>query len=268
MSQTSAPSLIRSLRRLYSHTVTRQRVLRRAPKEVTFRRGRATIELQVATWATANFVLAASPEGRFDYEPAETELFLGLLPEVRTFLDVGSHVGYYALIAAGDDPARRVVAFEILEDFADEIDRHRRNNRLANLELERAAVGAGGEQVSFQNFADRNTRAAVSLDEYTAARGLAPDLIKLDIEGHEVAGLAGMARLLREARPTLMLAFHPPMIEARDQRPVEALEPLWAAGYTVEEVVPRDRDRTFELRPVEASSVPTDLCMLLCRPRA
>ncbi|MEO0653084.1 MAG: hypothetical protein AAFZ65_20580, partial [Planctomycetota bacterium] len=67
MPATASP-LIKSLRRLYSSTVTRKRVMAAAPKEVTFERGGAAIQLEVATWQTANFVKNASRTGRFDYE--------------------------------------------------------------------------------------------------------------------------------------------------------------------------------------------------------
>ena len=264
MATTSTP-LLKSLRRLYSSTVTRKRVLASVPKEVTFEAGGAAIQLEVSTWQTANFVKNASRSGRFDYEPQETALFLELLDGVDTFLDVGSHIGYYALLAAATDRSRRVVSFEILDSFADEVERHARNNGLDNLSLERRAIGAGGEAVQFENYADRSTKTGISLDEYTAEHDLSPDLIKLDIEGHEVRGIGGMQRLLSEERPTLMLAFHPPMIRERGLEPVDALLPLWEAGYVVEEVVDGAHGELFGLRRVSRTTVPTELCMLLCR---
>lgn len=260
----AAPGLVGPLRRRYSHIVTRRRVLRESPREVEIQAGDRTVLLRVETWETANFVLHNSSDGRLDYEPEETSLFRSLLPSVDCFLDVGSHIGYYALLAAADDPGRTVVAFEILDDFADEIERHARNNRLGNVTVERAAIGAGGETVSYTNFADSNSRAAVSLDEHCQAKGIAPQLIKMDIEGHEVAGIAGMAGLLSEVRPTIQLAFHPPMILARGHAPSDALRPLWSAGYQTFRVGPREGGHSLE--SITAANVPTDLCTLLCRP--
>ncbi|QDU66766.1 FkbM family methyltransferase [Engelhardtia mirabilis] len=262
----AAPGLVGPMRRLYSHTVTRRRVIRESPREVEIETSGRAVKLRADTWETANFVLHNSTDGRLDYEPEETSLFRSQLPGVDTFFDVGGHIGYYGLLAAADNPGRRVVAFEILEDFADEIERHAKNNRLDNVTVERAAIGSGGEAVSFTNFADSNSRAAVSLDDYCQAKGLAPKLIKMDIEGHEVAGISGMAGLLSKVRPVIQLAFHPPMILSRGHAPVEALRPLWKAGYETLRVGPGEDGRGHGLEPITAANVPADLCTLLCRP--
>jgi hypothetical protein len=48
----------------------------------------------------------------------------------------------------------------------------------------------------------------VTLDSEAARRGLAPDFVKIDVEGAELAVVRGMATLLREARPTIVCELH------------------------------------------------------------
>ena len=48
---------------------------------------------------------------------------------------------------------------------------------------------------------------ATSLDDYFAS-GTAIDLVKIDVEGAAPAVLAGMARILRQARPIIIIEFH------------------------------------------------------------
>ena len=51
----------------------------------------------------------------------------------------------------------------------------------------------------------------VCLDDWVYRDGeAAPALVKLDIEGGELQALEGMARLLREARPHVLVELHGP----------------------------------------------------------
>jgi hypothetical protein len=49
----------------------------------------------------------------------------------------------------------------------------------------------------------------VSLDAYIAGRGLAPDLLKIDVEGGEAAVLRGATWLLTTVRPTVIFESWP-----------------------------------------------------------
>jgi FkbM family methyltransferase len=48
----------------------------------------------------------------------------------------------------------------------------------------------------------------VSLDDLAAERVQPPNLLKMDIEGGEVAALRGMRRMLRDAGPMLLIEIH------------------------------------------------------------
>jgi FkbM family methyltransferase len=64
-----------------------------------------------------------------------------------------------------------------------------------------------------------------ALDSLLGARGLVPDLIKIDVEGHERAVLAGAKRTLAEHRPALIIEVTPETFADVDRV-------LTEAGYT------------------------------------
>ena len=153
--------------------------------------------------------------------------------------DVGANVGYFSLLAAR--LGGHVHAFEPVPESAARL----RGNVAANgledrVEVHEAAVGAtAGRQpflvvrdASWSHLADRGRHKAtreerdvevVRLDDLDLPP---PDLVKIDVEGSEVAVLDGAARVLREHRPVLVVELH----ETND----EVCDRLEAAGYALE----------------------------------
>ena len=86
-------------------------------------------------------------------------------------------------------------------------------------------VGSAGREEKYQQSIDVET---ISLDDMVYKRSYpAPDVIKMDIEGGEVLALPGMAQLLGEVRPLVLLELHGP-------RSVQAAwQALTAAGYSI-----------------------------------
>ena len=143
-------------------------------------------------------------------------------------MDIGAHVGYYAILMArltGDEGA--VVAFEpVPENFA-MLQRNVVLNALANVQLEPLAVSEQDgtlrltlnidevttKTASARAYAVGDRRkvmdvAACSLDAYLARTGNIPDLLLLDVEGAELAVLEGAKVTLRKARPKLLIEIH------------------------------------------------------------
>src|SRR5207245_9920616 len=58
--------------------------------------------------------------------------------------------------------------------------------------------------------------AMITLDAFTTQCDLVPDVVKIDVEGTELAVLRGARRLLTEARPLLVFVAWPP----RDRRAI------------------------------------------------
>ena len=71
--------------------------------------------------------------------------------------------------------------------------------------------------------------AMVTLDAFTAQCGLVPDLVKIDVEGAELAVLRGGRRLLAETRPLVVFEAWP---QGSDRRAIFSV--LSDAGYRVQ----------------------------------
>jgi FkbM family methyltransferase len=161
------------------------------------------------------------------YEPETVPVFRALAAEARVTLDVGAHVGFYALVAGHANPAGRVFAFEPLPLAAERLRRHIGLNGLTNVEcLPLAAADVDGA-VAFHvprgdalpcsagtsaefhapwAHAMETTRVpSVTLDTFARERGLPTvDLLKIDVEGGEPAVLRGAATLLETHRPDIV----------------------------------------------------------------
>jgi FkbM family methyltransferase len=85
--------------------------------------------------------------------------------------------------------------------------------------------GSAGREEKYQS---ELTVPGISLDEFVFGQGNPlPQVIKMDIEGGEVMALPGMRRVLKEARPLMLMELHGP------ESCRIAWETLSAAGYQV-----------------------------------
>jgi FkbM family methyltransferase len=143
----------------------------------------------------------------------------------ETFIDVGAHVGYNTLYGARRvGPRGSVVAVEPAADNVAALRRNLSANDAGHVQVHAVAAGARRE---VQTFYVRGAESAVNslapnscfgpvtqtipvqvvpLDELV--RGPV-HLIKVDVEGGEIAALEGMSRILREQTPRLIVEWHP-----------------------------------------------------------
>ncbi len=237
-------------------------------------------EIEIAAGDLHGWRLALDLQSEKDYwlgtyEPELQGAIRRLVLPAWTVYDVGANVGYITLLlarAVGEQG--RVVAFEALPDNQA---RWRRNVALnglgARVQLVPAAVtdvsgmtrfllgpsddmgkalGSAGRTLSYEQAL---TVPSVSLDDFVYAQGNPPpDLVKMDIEGGEVLALPGMQRLLREARPLVLLELHGPE-SAR-----VAWETFRTAGYSLHRMTP-------DLPPVPNLEALDWKAYLVARPR-
>jgi len=172
--------------------------------------------------------------GRYSFDPALTAELRAVARPGRHFLDVGAHVGMASLIyskLAGPDT--RVCAFEPNPNvFPTLVDNTRVNG--SSVECFRLALGANvGQCRFFASGTDPNAslsedapgkywywndrpkpsmqefRVTMStLDQVCATLGVAPGVVKLDVEGAELRVLQGGAHVLRQCRPLILLETH------------------------------------------------------------
>ncbi len=196
-----------------------------------------------------------------DYRSGTNELpvqeaVADLLEPGATFFDVGSNVGFFAVLAAREvGPAGAVHAFEPVPAIADDIAANAERNGLANVTVHAVAVsdtdGAtaslmlaahpGGATLSEADAPDDLTGRidvpVVTLDELVRTGTCPPpDVVKIDVEGVEMQVLAGMSEILAQHRPTLVCELDSP-----DPGVLATKVDLWrstmaTAGYEVSDL--------------------------------
>ncbi len=151
-----------------------------------------------------------------EHEPEIAALFRRLVAAGSTVFDVGANVGFFSLLSR--ELGASVHAFEP-------------NPRVRGWLARSVSLGNGGVQVVAAACSDRegtmplylsapgNTGRTsltvptesrvevdvVTLDAYAARTGARPDVVKIDVEGHEREVLAGASSLLASARPTVIV---------------------------------------------------------------
>ena len=156
-------------------------------------------------------------------EPETSNFLLRFLREGMTFWDVGAHIGEYSLLAARQIGATGVVqAFEPHPVTGDLLLRSAQQNGISNVNLHRTAVS---ERSGTRNFTTE-TEASIShldddgvlavatttLDQFLKVEMRTPHLIKVDVEGAELAVLEGSAGLLSHSEstaPTWIIEYAP-----------------------------------------------------------
>lgn len=212
--------------------------------------------ITVPAGLNAGLVMQVDPRAelgylRGDHEPWIQELMSEWVSEGATFLDVGSHVGFFTMAASrlvGDTGT--VVAVEPDETTFQRLERNVSRNSLANVRLVAAAASASVGTVHFASSlgTDSGVRGAVvheasdfsrsvdatTLDELTRER--TPSVVKIDVEGGETAALLGAARLLGARASRWIVEVHNETLKD------EVCQVLEAAGYTIERTSPRRGD--------------------------
>jgi FkbM family methyltransferase len=149
-----------------------------------------------------------------------------ILPD-QVVYDVGANVGFYSLLAAQlTGEGGKVYAFEPLGRNVEYIRKHAALNRFENISIFEAAVAdqSGealfdpGASIAMGHISDSGTLSVrqVSLDALLASGEiLAPDVMKIDVEGAEYAVLQGAKNLLSSHRPLIFLDTHGRDVHAR-----------------------------------------------------
>jgi FkbM family methyltransferase len=167
-----------------------------------------------------------------DAEPEVQEALAELIEPGQTVYDVGANIGFFTILCARlVGPQGKVYAFEPIPENLVTLRHNIALNKLTNVVIVEQALSAStGTAEMFVSpwsaFHSLNvdgaskrenhgpdggqiTVATVTLDEFVQGDGvLAPDLIKLDVEGAELLVVAGMRETLRTVQPLLLVEIH------------------------------------------------------------
>lgn len=188
---------------------------------------------------------------QFGILDSETPLFMNyVLKHGMTFLDIGAHYGFYSLLArklAGNEG--RVYSFEPTPDTFAMLSSNL--SQFSNVTLEQMAISNEDGEATFivnsdiaaafnhlertRHAEDDESRIAVpcrKLDTYCAGKGIAPDLIKLDVEGAELDAVKGARQTIERHCPAIVLEFG--MSDGFICAPAELLEEMSYLPFGIE----------------------------------
>jgi FkbM family methyltransferase len=169
---------------------------------------------------------------RGDHEPDVQALLAGFLKPGWVAYDVGSYAGFFTLgMARAVGREGKVVAFEPDPENAARLREHLvRNDMHEQIKVVEAAIwrSTAENAISYRRGSKARSQGGVeadgvrpvlasgeriqvpstSLDEFIAHGNPEPHLLKIDVEGGEVAVLAGAERLVTDRRPVIICEVH------------------------------------------------------------
>ena len=151
------------------------------------------------------------------YEIEKQQVLRKDLREGMVFYDIGSHVGFFTLLAArcvGESGL--VVAFEPFPANIHYLEAHIALNKMKNVVLKKGAVAERGGVLRFAtggsssggHISDEgDVVPAYSIDELVAEGMRVPDVAKIDVQGATLLVLRGMKKTLRDNSVKLFIAI-------------------------------------------------------------
>lgn len=181
----------------------------------------------------------------------EFRAFMKLASNAKVLWDIGALFGFFSLAFALKGADRRALAFEPNPGSREKLEQCLHLNPTAKVQVFESAVGLPDKVVKFEsgfhytaisespatsgeeNLTERETVAikTVSIDELIERDFDPPDIIKIDVEGHEFNVLRGARKLLLAKKPALSLELHPDLLARRGTSCLAIVEYLEDAGY-------------------------------------
>lgn len=160
-----------------------------------------------------------------------------LIPHVTSSsvcFDIGANVGFYSLIFARR--ARSVYAFEPNPRNIRYLQEIMKLNRVTNVEILPWAVTDAEGRAMFREAEHHGEGRldkegtipvpTVTCDAFCGRASVTPDVMKIDVEGAELAVLKGAERIIKSRRPTILLSTHAEALRT------QCLEFLMGNGYS------------------------------------
>jgi FkbM family methyltransferase len=212
--------------------------------------------------------------GASAYERTSLRVWHERARTARCILDIGAFTGVYSLAAAAVNPEAQIFAFEPVRRTYGRLLLNVQANRFTKaIRPVNMGASSGEGTAMIRQFRQENILGngasildkgipTVSADEqinltaidaFVAANGIAPDLIKMDVEGAELLALEGMKATLAARRATMLIEVTPATF-----REVAAV--MRRAGYRMQVV----DDAGGGLR--ECPETVTAVCNLLVAP--
>ena len=157
------------------------------------------------------------------YEKAELDLLEKISFKANTvFWDIGANVGLYSVIFAKANPTWKIYSFEPNTEVHEKFNKNVIFNSCKNIQLVPLALSDSKEKVSLRvnrnrpgtssihssigKLVHRKIIECISGDELVLSSKIpAPDLIKIDVEGHELKVLNGLKIIVSNYMPVIAI---------------------------------------------------------------
>ena len=217
------------------------------------------------------------------HEPLATSMYLKELEKGMAIIDVGSNIGYYALLAAKQvGSGGKVLAIEPNPTALKCLKRNVGSNQLGNIELRQIAVWDKETTVWFEVSPSLNSSRVVDTNDVSKVKTRGKlirvqattldsllgnydkvDWLRFDVEGGELQIINGATETIRNFMPNIFMEFHPILLGR--ERALGLLRKLHDYGYEIEYAVTRAVDRSFiakedrDLRKTKLDDLITEL---------
>lgn len=162
---------------------------------------------------SGDFGVTLEAESTGSYEPVTTNLIESLLSPGMTFIDIGAHVGLFAIPATQwVGRSGKVIAFEPhpknfdlllnnlkINQVEEEVTAIQSaiSNKTQSMDLYTCSFNTGDHQLYPSSTRDKISVPCTTLDDFFPS-GAQVDLVKMDVQGAEGFAFEGMRRLLEE----------------------------------------------------------------------
>lgn len=135
------------------------------------------------------------------------------------FFDIGANIGFYTCLFS--TKASKVYSFEPNPEAVDLLEENIENNSLGNVEVEKLALSSENGYRSMDKVPGATALGMASISEEAGDTPVRtadsllkdeeielPDMVKIDVEGHECRVLRGMRNIIERAKPVLYVESH------------------------------------------------------------
>jgi len=194
------------------------------------------------------------------HEPLTTHLVLNEIKEGMICLDLGSNIGYYAIIESNIvGKSGKIFAIEPSPINFQILKTNLENQKMGNYTVNNIAIGENDEEMEFivskksnwskirinseeVNSGDEVIKIPVkTLDSFVKENNIAKiDILRMDVEGYEYNILKGAKSVLEQFKPKLLIEVHKMYLGTK--KTLEMLKNLQNLKYEIKFFIPRVYD--------------------------
>lgn len=191
---------------------------------------------------------------------------LEICKDKQTVLDIGAHIGLCALpVSKVIAPTGKVHAIEPAQSNYQYLNQHIQYNKIPNIKTYSLLIGESNQEnvpfyesdeatgmnsiIQYKTLASAQwqLRQQMRLDDFCEKHNITPDVIKIDVEGAEMAVLRGAQEVLSQHQPIIVLSVHPNHLKQLGEDISELPKIARDLGYSLQDMAGNDVT-AFELK--------------------